>query len=207
MGETTDEHHKELVERAAEGDRPAVDELLEMHLPQLLAYVRLRAGPALRNAESSLDFVNSACRQVLQDLPRFEIRRDEADFKRWLYTTVERKMVDRARRMRVEVRGAGRGGDASVSAPEAHLLSRAWADFVTPSHDAAMREELARVEEAFTRLPDNYREVILQVRILGRSPADLAGELAPTAGAVRVLLHRALARLAKESKLGPSDLG
>jgi RNA polymerase sigma-70 factor (ECF subfamily) len=199
------DEHRDLVERAAKGDRPAAEELLELHLPQLLAFVRLKAGTQLRRAESSLDFVDSACRQVLHDLPRFEIRRDEADFKRWLYATVERKIIDRARRLRIEVRAAGEGNRPSMTDQEAPLLTRAWADMITPSHDAAAREELECVERAFAQLPENYREVILQVRILGRTPADLAGEIAPTAGAVRVLLHRALARLARDAGLGTSE--
>ena len=194
-------HHQDLVKRAAGGDRAAADELLEEYLPQLVAYARLRVGTRLRNAESSLDFVDSACLQVLQDLSQFELRHDEADFKRWLYATIERKIIDRARRLRIEVRAAGEARTPSLSDQEVPLVTRAWADMITPSHGAAAREELERVEAAFELLPENYREVILQVRILGRTPAELSGDLAPTPGAVRVLLHRALARLASAAKL------
>jgi DNA-directed RNA polymerase specialized sigma24 family protein len=47
------------------GDQLAIEALLERHLPGLRAFVRLRAGPAVRTRESTTDVVQSACREVL----------------------------------------------------------------------------------------------------------------------------------------------
>ena len=54
-------------------------------------------------------------------------------------------------------------------------------------------------------LPDEYRQVILLARIVGLSHADLAREMGRSETAVRTLLHRALARLARE--MGPGAAG
>jgi RNA polymerase sigma factor (sigma-70 family) len=70
--------------------------------------------------------------------------------------------------------------------------------FYTPSQQAAAREELERVEGAFDRLPEQYRQVIVMAKIMGLSRAEIAVELGRTELAVRTLLSRALAQLATE---------
>ena len=59
------------------------------------------------------------------------------------------------------------------------------------------REELERIESAFDRLPEEYREVITLARIAGLSRAEIAERMGRREGAVRTLLSRALARLAE----------
>ena len=60
------------------------------------------------------------------------------------------------------------------------------------------KEELARLEAALTRLSGEHREVIVLARIVGLSPAQIGAQLGKSEGATRILLHRALARLARE---------
>lgn len=48
-----------LTEAACRGDRAALDALVVRFLPELRAFVRLRAGPALREWESTSDIVQS----------------------------------------------------------------------------------------------------------------------------------------------------
>ena len=50
-------------------------------------------------------------------------------------------------------------------------------------------------EAAFAELPKDYQEVISLSRLYGMSHDEIAEELGRSAGAVRVLLHRALVRL------------
>jgi RNA polymerase sigma-70 factor (ECF subfamily) len=187
--------HHELVQRATVGDRAALDALFERHLPGLLAFVRLRAGAKLRERESSLDVVQSACREVLADL-REGVQLDEPHFRQWLFTAAERKLVDRAR---YHGRAKRDDGDARLLADETSLFAQGCASFTTPSGAAQAREELERLQRAFAALPDDYREVIALARIVGLSHADIAAQLGRNEGAVRVLLHRALARLAHEA--------
>ena len=53
-----------------------------------------------------------------------------------------------------------------------------------------------RLQRAFSTLPDEYREVITLARVVGLPHAEIAVKLGKSEGAVRILLHRALARLA-----------
>ena len=192
----SDDPH-ELFRSAAGGDAAARDELFRRHLAGLRAFVRVRIGPLLRTKESSSDLVHSVCREVLEDLSGFEYR-DEAGFRHWLYRRAENKIVDRARFWRREKRDVRR--EVAIDADdERSREARELAELeslYTPSRDAAAREELERVERAFTELPDDYREVISLAKIVGLPHAEIAHEMGRSEGAVRTLLSRALARLA-----------
>ncbi len=164
-------------------------------MPGLLAFVRARAGPALRAREDTLDLVQSACREVLKDLPS-QGYRDEAGFKHWLFLAAERKILDKARFHGREKRA--HEGKHTLSVAEAELLGRGYAAVDTPSRAAIAREELALLEDAMQRLTDEHREVILLSRIVGLSHAEIANMTQKSEVAVRSLLHRALARLTIE---------
>lgn len=179
-----------------DGDADDLNALLTRHLPGLLAFVRLRAGKRLRERESTHDLALSACREVLEDGESVP-RTDEAAFRRWLYLAAERKILDRARYHGRARRDADRREaipDAGL-AEETRLLARAYAS-VAPAVDVAIqREEILRLEAAFLRLPDSYREIIILSRIVGLPHRQIADETGRSEVAVRGLLHRALARL------------
>jgi RNA polymerase sigma-70 factor (ECF subfamily) len=189
----------ELVDSASRGNRLALDALLDRFLPGLEAFVRLRSGRLLLERESTADVVQSVCREVLEDLPRVKYE-NELHFKRWLYMTALRKIGDRYEYYRAEKRDPRKemrldttGADASAARDE--RLLDAYASVCTPSRQAALREELARVESAFAKLPDEYREVISLARILGLPHAEVAAQMGRSEGATRALLFRALGRL------------
>jgi RNA polymerase sigma-70 factor (ECF subfamily) len=190
----SDDTH-ELAERAARGDQEAVELLIVQHLPGLRAFVRLRSGSLLRQQESSSDLVQSVCREVLQNIGRFR-HPDESGFKRWLYTTALRKIADRADRYGALKRGPGRTAAplAGESHDDASVLA-CYASFSTPSRRAMVKEELERVECAFEKLSDEQREVITLAHVVGLSRAEIAVHMEKSEAAVRVLLHRALARV------------
>lgn len=190
---------RRLVRDASGGDELALDALLERHLPGVLAFVRVRAGARILARESSLDLVQSACREVLADLSRYDYR-DEAGFRHWLYLSAERKILERARRDGREKRGGGREA-LTISAAEEDLLRRSWTGAVSPSGAAIAREEIEQMELAMSRLSEEHREVILLARFVGLSHAEIGERLGKSERAVTSLLHRALAQLAIE--MGP----
>ena len=189
----------DLMRKATSGDGAAMDRLLERHLPALRAFVRLRAGPAVAEHESNSDLVQSVCREVLEGAGAFEYR-GEAAFKSWLFTTALRKIVEKDRYYRAEKRDVGRnvslaGGAESGTGEQA--LAQCYATLVTPSHDAAMREQMQRVEQAFARLNEEQREVITLARIVGLPHAEIARTLGRSEESCRQLLRRSLLRLAE----------
>jgi RNA polymerase sigma-70 factor (ECF subfamily) len=187
---------EQMVASASRGDTAAVAELLERNLPRLRAFVRLRMGEQLRAQESASDLVQSACREVLQHMDRYQYR-SEARFRHWLFTTALRKIRDRVDYWRAGKRDVQR----QVAIPGTHgeeLLADVYADFVTPSADLDMRERIARLEAAFDRLPEDYREVITLTRIVGMPHGEVAAAMGRSEAASRMLLYRALAQLAVE---------
>ena len=62
---------------------------------------------------------------------------------------------------------------------------------------AMVREEVERVERAFEKLSEEQREVITLAHVAGQSRAEIADQMGRSEGALRVLLHRSLVRLAE----------
>jgi RNA polymerase sigma-70 factor (ECF subfamily) len=183
-----------LTEAACAGDRAAVDALVLRYLPQLRAFVRLRAGAAVRVHESNSDLVQSVCREVLQHADRFRHPGDGA-FRHWLFTSALRKIRQRQRYLlaqKRDVRAVAQGADAAADP----LLVAQYSSFSSPSGVAQRREELERVEAAFDALSEEQREVVTLAHLVGLSRAEIAERLGKSEGAVRVTLHRALARIA-----------
>ena len=162
---------------------------MQLHLPGLRAFVRMRLGARLRVRETSMDLVQSVCGEVLEDLQQFEYQGPDS-FRRWLFRCAENKLRKRDRFWRRERRELDR------EAPlEEGGLSRELRILATPSRDAVAQEELERLEEALQELPEDYREVILLSRVLGLSHEQVAKEMERSTAATRTLLFRALARL------------
>lgn len=173
-------------------EQPQVADLLQKHLPALRAYVRLRMGPVLRSREESSDLVQSTCRQLFQKLDSFEYR-SEAAFRDWLYTAALNKIIDKTRHHGALKRDAGR--EVGLSDASDDQLIDGYGSLITPSRDAAGREQVRRFESAFDRLTDEHKEIILLARFVGLSHAEIGERLGRTEGAARKLLFRALARL------------
>lgn len=171
----------------AQGPPFDLPELLVRYRPLVEAFLRLRVHGLVARKESVSDLAQSVCREALEHAARLGLR-DEAAFRRWLFTEAVRKVADRFEHWHAHKRDADREVD------DAALLD-CYRSICTPSRAAAAREELARVEQAFARLDDDQRQVILLARVAALAHADVAREMNRSEGATRVLLHRALARL------------
>jgi RNA polymerase sigma-70 factor (ECF subfamily) len=173
------EQFSPVVAAARTGAEWALAALYREFHPGLLRYLRSQEendGEDLA-AETWLD--------VAGGLDRFQ--GDEWAFRRWLFTIARRRLIDhRRRRDRAPYSGAGL--DALSARPgrddtEGSVLA-------TEDTEAA----LARI----AALPRDQGEVIL-LRVLARlDVADVAEILGKKPGAVRVLQHRALRRLAEQ---------
>lgn len=195
MAETPDDT-LELAQRAAQGDRAAAEVLLERCLPDLRAYVRLRAGPLVLQREAHSDIVQSTCREVLEHLERFQFA-SEGAFRQWLFTTALRKLTHRRDYHQAEKRDVGRELSIDAQPAGADGVLASYRRFASPSQAAILREEIERIEGAFASLSEEHREVITLARVVGLSRAEIAQQMGRSEGAVKMLLSRALAELAE----------
>lgn len=186
---------QQLVELAAQGDQAAVAELLTSHLDALQEFVRRRMGTPLLRRESTSDVVQSICREALEKADRFRFPEANA-FRRWLYAMAERKLGHRYEFYAAERRRSDR---EQQQGSRAHELPGAGA---SPSRAAMAREEMARVESAFARLPAHYQQLIVQARVQGLSREQIAAQTGQAPAAVGNMLFRALAALAEELERG-----
>jgi len=197
------ESTERLVERACAGDRVALEALVERNLPGLRAFVRLRAGAEMRAREGESDIVQSTCREILEHADGF-VYPGEAGFRKWLYTTALRKVLNKTEFHRAAKRDVRREQKPADTRGDEALLG-CYKTIATPSQAAVAREELERIEAAVEQLPEDYREVLVLSRIVGFSRSEVAEQMNRSESAVSNLLHRALAQLARLLERSPSD--
>lgn len=165
-----------------------IEELVVHYAPALRVFVRLRMGALLRSREESCDIVQSVAREVLQHSDRFQ-HGEEKEFRDWLFTTAQRKIVNHLEHWHAEKRDVQREQPVSVERELAALTQ-------TPSKHASARECLTAVERAFDQLPEEQREIVIMSRLMGHSHAEIAARVGKTEVAVRKALSRGLALLA-----------
>lgn len=174
---------------AAAGASAAVlHELLVQHIGPLRAYLRLHLDPLLRARESCSDMVNSVFRECLVESDRFAFQ-NEAAFRKWLFQKALSKVVDRRRYWLADKRDPAHVADVPVEVVAAPAAS--------VSGLAIRNEDLAALETCFAELPEDHRQVIVAARLIGQSHAEIAAEMGRSVEAVGMLLHRALAGLAR----------
>jgi RNA polymerase sigma-70 factor (ECF subfamily) len=190
------ESTSECLSRALAGDPDARAELLQCHVERLRAFVRPRLGARLRARETSQDVVQSVLREAwagFDRLPAGTGALDRSGFRRWLLRAADRKLKSRGR-FWSRLRRSG----AREAPGEGERMDQLAGALATPSLALAAREELERIERAFARLPEAWREVVVLVRLQGLPHAEVARRLGRSESATRTLLSRALARLATE---------
>lgn len=193
-----DERAQELVELASQGERRAVDELLGRYLPDLERYLARHASPLVRAQESASDLALSVCREVLESLRGGRFRyQGEAPFREWLYRAAVMKLATRHRHWRALRRDPERLHDAGPFDASTAARAAEPRDDRTPSLEAARNEELARFHEVFQDLPERYQQVILLHHVECLDHAGMGERLGISEANSRMLLSRALARLAR----------
>jgi RNA polymerase sigma-70 factor, ECF subfamily len=177
-------------EKARAGDSAALAHLVERYLPHLHAFVQVRLG-ALRARESSMDVVQSVCRELLSGGQAFEFRGEER-FRAWLFTSALNKLNDKRRfhgQQRRDVRREDARADDAV---------QVVANLLTPSVDAIGHESAVALQESLAALSEEHREVITMAKIVDLPHRVIAEMTGRSEAAVRQLLVRAMLKLSAE---------
>jgi RNA polymerase sigma-70 factor (ECF subfamily) len=182
----------ELYERAQGGDAAALQDLIERYLPQLHAFVRLRLDAKVRARESSMDVVQSVCRELLDADVSFHFRGEER-FRAWLFTSALNKIRDKVRFHRYRKRDVGREVPPPTDAGDSPA-----ATYLTPSMAAIGKETAHALEDALDALSQEHQEVITMARVVRLPHSVIAEVMGRSEPAVRQLLARALLRLSQE---------
>lgn len=159
-------------------------------LPRVRAFVQRRLRPELAQLEAPSDIVQSACRELLSDLQREAALRGDGRAQRWqLLRRALRKIVQKHRYHAARKRNHGR----SVGG---HLVDEVLESATGPPGKAEAAERAVALAGALQRLPEKYQRIIEWVHFDRLPHAEVGRRLGCSEAASKMLLSRAMARLA-----------
>ena len=175
----------DLLDRARSGDEVAFAHVYREVHPRLLRYLKVQAP------DRAEDVASETWLQVTRSLARFD--GGPAQFRAWVFTIARSKLVDAVRRERkVQLRLV-----YDTAELEWYATGSAQ-DFDDPVLATAEEEESTRWAVALIRtLPPDQADVVLLRVLVGLDNAEVAAIVHKSPGAVRVLAHRGLKRLAR----------
>ena len=178
----------ELLQRAREGDRAALEALLARYLPRLRRWASGRLPGFARSLLDTQDLVQETLTRVIQGLDRIEVR-GEKGFQAYVRQAV-------LNRIRDEVRWAARRpGPEGVPDSIPDLAP-------SPLEHAIGADVLARYERGLAALDEDDRQLLhlrLELALDYQEITAMTGR--PSRDATRMAIQRALARLAHEMGL------
>jgi RNA polymerase sigma factor (sigma-70 family) len=172
-----------LIQAAQTGNKTAVNDLYQRYVNRVRAVVRARIGPALRAKEQSDDIVQEALLKSLAGLGEFEYRTDGA-FIAYLAKKVREVIGDRADHWATERRRANGEIPLDALRPTGSAIALSMLEMrsdASPERIAMLREDIDRLACALDLLKDQspeYWDLIVAVKVEGRSYAELADEFA-----------------------------
>src|SRR5262245_12676290 len=113
----------------------------------------------------------------------------------WLRIALARNLADEAKRLRAGKRDARRERPIDVDASASRLEAWLAAQQSSPSQQADRGEQLVRLADALTALPEAQREAVERHYLLGQPVAAVAAETGKTPAALAGLLKRGLRQL------------
>ena len=189
-----------LLDAARRGDLAAAGALLQRYADWLRLLARLQIDRGLQAKLDASDVAQQALLEACRALPQFR-GTTEAELTAWLRSILAGVLGDAFRRYHgTQARDLAR--EVSLEA-ELDASSRRLGELLadtgpSPSAEAVRHEQGVLLANALSRLPEDYREVIVLRNIEGLSHEEVAARMGRAAGAVRMLWLRALSRLRRE---------
>ncbi len=183
-----------LLGEAQNGDRRALEELLDRYQDRIRRIVRIRLSVDLRTRMESMDIVQETLAAAFQHIEDLQPR-STASILQWLSRIAENRIRDAWRSHFAEKRDPRREIDIDGLIA---MGGGPGSDAGTPDEAAARHELEAVVDQAMTELSEDSREVILLRTYQGGSWEFVAQQLGrPGADAARQLFRRARVQLGR----------
>ena len=183
---------RSLLERLKADDAAAWDRLVGLYTPLLYRWCRRRG---LLEQEIA-DVLQDVFQAVATHIASFRKERAGDTFRGWLRTIARNKVNDHFRRQGREPEGAG---GTEAQARLAGLPESPPPGSGSSSDDRADRLLLGRVLDLIRgEFESRTWQAFWRTAVEGQSPADVAGELGMSPGAIRVAKSRILRRLREE---------
>src|SRR3989440_3625633 len=175
----TPQEMRDLVARAQQGDREALEELYLLHFDRVYSYLHMSVG----NRHDAEDLTTQTFLKMLESIGRF--RWQSAPFSAWLFRIAHNLAMDHFR--------ASRRWQPEEDVPEPPGESE-------PSAEAAAFQSIGRQSmlELIEGPSQEQRQGLTLKFVFSLPNADVATVLGQTEGAVKSLQHRALVSLQKQ---------
>lgn len=172
-----------LAAAAATGDHRSVGRLLELIRQPVLGYCRARMGSRAVGLQTAEDVAQDVLLALCGALPRY--RSGEKPVMAFVFGIASNKVVDA---FRVAGRDRSDPTDGMPDEPDAGP---------GPELRAVLGSQVDELRVLLAEIPENYREVLVLRVALHYSAEETAKIMGSSAGAVRVMQHRAMAKLRK----------
>ncbi len=177
MSPSADAHgERPLVDAARAGDEAALAELYSLYFPRVYRYILARTG----NPYDAEDLAEEVFLRMLDAIGRFEWR--EAPFSAWVFRIAHNAVISQRRR------DGARGRSTSLS--EALPVGS-----MGPEEMVENRLALNDIMRAAQSLPEAQRQVISFRFAAGLSVSETARAMGKGEGNVKVIQHKAIAKL------------
>ncbi len=197
MSETADPWHGLLLERARQGDNPALGRLLESYRAYVVVLARVQIGRRLQGKVDASDMAQEALLGACRDFPQFR-GTTEKELLAWLrailasllanlvrhYQGTQRRDVRLERQLTAELEESSQALDRGLVAAQS-----------SPSQQAIRREQSVILAEALGRLPAEWRELLILRHLDGLTFPEVAERLGRSVDSLKKQWPRALAGL------------
>ena len=165
-----------IVDAARAGNEAAMSELYTLYFPRVYRYILARTGSTY-DAE---DLTEEVFMRVLEAIERFQWR--DVPFSAWLFRIAHNAVISQRRK------------DSARGRP-APLLDGLAIDSAGPDELVETRLALNEIMRAAEQLPDAQRQVIALRFAAALSVAETAEAMGKGQGNVKVIQHKAIAKL------------
>lgn len=188
---------EQLIQRAAKGDREAVDRLLARHRDRLRRMVAIRMDKRLAARVDASDIVQEALAEAAQKLPAY-LQQQPLPFYPWLRQLAWEQLIGAHRR-----HVAAKGRSVTREEHEEMMLSdhsavqlaaRLLASGTSPSMRMIRQELRAKVRQMLSQLSPPDREVLVLRYLEQLSTVEISAVLGLTVDGVKSRQRRALER-------------
>ncbi len=181
-GVATDED-SELLVRAQQGEMAAFEQLVERHQQRVFAMT----ARMLRSDDDAAEVVQEAFLAAYRHLPDF---RGESAFGSWVYRIASNYALMRLRHRKVT--NIVEEPEGAPNFNERGSLIDDVADWSRDAEEQTLDAELRKaIDDASSRLPEEYRQVFLLRDVEGLSYEEIAATTGDSVPAIKSRLHRA----------------
>ncbi len=181
MPDSAAAHEQIWIRQAQKGDAEAFARLYEQHVDAIYRYIALRV-PSQQHAE---DLTEEVFWRAWKAINRF---RPERPFLHWLYRIAHNLVINDARR-------AEKHRSYEVMTDAGHTMTD---DDPSPEDNLFRQEDIQQLRQAMTTLSSDEQTLLIMRFFDNASYDEIAPVLGKSSGALRVLQHRALKKLAKQ---------